>query len=169
MARCAVAAIISLLLPVATGTSVPLASHLSSHLRPILAPAQVAPARDECSHSLVHDADGNVAPLLCANGDVNILAWRWYAKGWVFHGPIVWSTTMGLGRYATYQQVVAAMCVDMANTYGTIPMTLSSETLAAAYYGWHFAHDPVEEFETEPARYANEAKPACGRPLDVGA
>ena len=175
MAPHAAAAIVSLLLlPAAAGTGTPSAIHLYSPFRAILAPARVAPVRDECSHSLVHDADGNVAPLLCANGDVNILAWRWYAKGWVFHGPFVWSTTMGLGRYATYRQVVAAMCVDMANIYGTIPMTLSSETLAAAYYGWHFARDPASEFEMELARYANEGKTgntkaACGPPFHGGA
>ncbi len=175
MAPHAAAAIVSLLLlPAAAGTGTPSAVHLYSPFRAILAPAGVAPVRDECSHSLVDDADGNVAPLLCANGDVNILAWRWYAKGWVNHGPFVWSTTMALGRYATYRQVVAAMCVDMVNTYGTIPMTLSSETLAAAYHGWHFARDPASEFEMELARHANEGKTgntkaACGPPFHGGA
>ena len=139
-----------LLLPAAVGTGVPGASHhLSSHLRAILPPARVAPGHDECSHSLVHDADWNVAPLLCANGEVNTLAWQSYARGWVGHGPLIWSTTMGLGRHATYRQVIATMCVDMAKVYGTIPMTFSSEVRAAAYYGWHFSHDPVAAFETE--------------------
>ena len=141
MVQRAAAAIISLLLAAAAGTGVPQASHLSSHLRAVLAPARTAPVRDECSHFLVHDADGNVAPLLCAHGEVNTLAWQAYARGWVGHGPFISSTTMGLGPHATYRQVIAAMCVDMAKVYGTVPLTLSSEVLAAAYYGWHFSQD----------------------------
>ena len=156
------AAIISLLLAAAAGTGVPQASHLSSHLRAVLPPARTAPVRDECSHFLVHDADGNVAPLLCAHGEVNTLAWQAYARGWVGHGPFISSTTMGLGPHATYRQVIAAMCVDMAKVYGTVPLTLSSEVLAAAYYGWHFSQDqkPGGLFETELSRYANEGETA---------
>ena len=60
------------------------------------------------------------------------------------------SETMTLGPKASASQVLQAMCADYTNKYGTDPITISAEQLAAAYYGWHFTGvDPVSEFETE--------------------
>jgi hypothetical protein len=45
-------------------------------------------------------------------------------------------------------QVLQAMCSDYSNIYGTKPMTVSSEHLAAAYYGWNFGgSDPAFTFQ----------------------
>jgi hypothetical protein len=52
--------------------------------------------------------------------------------------PIRTSRTLALGRSASTSQVLQAMCSDYSNIYGTNPMTISAEHLAAAYYGWDF-------------------------------
>ncbi len=111
----------------------------------VLPPASVPPASAECTLHLTHDADGNVQPLLCPDGGVNIAAWQVYASGSVDDGPVVWSKTLGLGPNATVTQVWQAMCTDYAHMYGTKPLTESAETLAAAYYGWHFTTNPATE------------------------
>lgn len=78
-----------------------------------------------------------------------MLAWQWYEKGYVDHGPIMWSKTLSLGVNVTSTQVWQAMCSDYSNVYGTKPLTISAETLAAAYYGWRFTGDPVSEFQMQ--------------------
>jgi hypothetical protein len=114
----------------------------------VLRPATVPPVSAECTQPLTHDADGNVQPLLCPSGGVNTAAWQVYASGSVGNGPVIWSRTLGLGPGATSTQVWQAMCTDYADMYGTKPLTESAETLAAAYYGWHFSTDPATEFTT---------------------
>ncbi len=57
---------------------------------------------------------------------------------------------VSLGPYASPGQVYQAMCTDDEDVYGTSPLTISAERLAAAYYGWQFASDnPVSDFELE--------------------
>jgi hypothetical protein len=122
-----------------------------SNPRAVLAPARVPPVKNECLRALLHDADGNVQPVLCPNGGVNVDAWRHYARGWVGHPPLIWSKTMGLGPHPSAKDVFDAMCVDMAKVYGTIPLTESAETLAAAYYGWRFSRgNPSQELGNQP-------------------
>lgn len=119
--------------------------------RAVLAPATVPPVKNECLRALLRDADGNVQPLLCPNGGVNVNAWKQYARGWVGHPPLIWSKTMRLGRHPSAKDVFDAMCVDLARVYGTMPLTESAETLAAAYYGWHFSgSNPSQEFGNQP-------------------
>lgn len=114
----------------------------------VLPPATVPPVSAECSLTLTHEADGNVTPLLCPAGGVNIAAWRYYRQGSVDAKPATTSRTMALGRAASASQVLHAMCTDYSNVYGTNPLTLSAEQLAAAYYGWHFGgNDPALTFE----------------------
>jgi hypothetical protein len=111
--------------------------------RAILLPAKVAPVSDECTLPVTRAGDGNVAPLLCPGGGVNRVAWARYAQGKVRDLPTTSSKTMRLGAQATAASVISAMCSDYTNLYGTNPLTISGEKLAAAYYGWTFsAGDP---------------------------
>ena len=126
-------------------STVPLVTTPSS-ARATLLPASVAPVSDECALPLTTSADGNVSPLLCTGGGVNQLAWAHYAQGKVRNLPITASRTMGLGKGATAASVYAAMCSDYAKVYGTNPLTMSAEKLAAAYYGWTFTDSRISQF-----------------------
>jgi hypothetical protein len=114
--------------------------------RAILPPATVAPVSDECTLPLTHEEDGNVIPLLCPDGGVNVLAWRQFARGWVLRPPLIWSRTMQLGANATATSVFRAMCFDRDRVQGTNPLTMSAEMLAAAYYGWTFTDSRISNF-----------------------
>ena len=48
--------------------------------RATLAPATGPPSVDECQQQLTFGADGTASPVKCANGDVNVVAWRYYAR-----------------------------------------------------------------------------------------
>jgi len=120
----------------------------SPTLRTILAPATAPPVSDECTLQLTYDADGNVTPLLCPSGGVNVLAWQHYAGGSIGSESPRPTTVMELGPYASPPQVYQAMCSDYVNIFGTNPLTISAEELSASYYGWKFAgDDPVADFE----------------------
>ena len=76
------------------------------------------------------------------------MAWQHYQSGSVDGKPVKPSQTLALGRSASSSQALQAMCWDYSNIYGTKPLTLSAEHLAAAYYGWHFAGtDPAVTFQ----------------------
>jgi hypothetical protein len=100
---------------------------------PVLLPAQVPPVVGDCSEQLEIGADGNASPVTCTNGDINVLAWNY------FDG--VDPTLLGLGPYATEQQVQDQLCTDMQTS--TIPIEESVYALAQAYYGWQFGVDPT--------------------------
>jgi hypothetical protein len=104
-----------------------------------LSPAPSPPRGAACTHSLFHDADGNVTPLLCSRGRFNVLAWRWYAKN--SSVPI-----LALARDATLTDVERALCRTQSSTS---PMKISEYTLASAYNGWHFSKNPVTLWESE--------------------
>jgi hypothetical protein len=106
------------------------------------------PVSDESRLPPTGEANGNVTPLLGPNGGVNALAWQHYQSGSVGSKPIRTSQTLALGRSASTHQVLQAMCADYSNVYGTIPLTVSAEHLAAAYYGWDFGgSDPAVKFQ----------------------
>ena len=115
--------------------------------RAILLPAKVAPVSDECTLAVTREEDGNVLPLLCPGGGVNRVAWARYARGKVGDGQETASKTMQLGTSATATAVVSAMCADYMNLYGTNPLTISGEKLAAAYYGWTFDDAKISHFD----------------------
>jgi hypothetical protein len=126
-------------------------SHRPAAATAILAPATVLPVSAECSLPILKDADGNVTPLLCPDGGVNVRAWRVYARGHLSNGPPHWSKVMSLGRGATANQVFDAMCTDQLQVYDAGPITYSAEQLAAAYYGWRFrGNDPATEWGNRP-------------------
>jgi hypothetical protein len=142
--------------PPTTTSPAPTSTTVATASRSALAPATVPPVSNECTIRLTHDADGNVTPLLCGNGGVNVFAWRQYAKGYVCGagstdcGTEVWSKVMQLGADANSAEVYQAMCSDYKDIYGTKPLTISDEELAAAYYGWNFVGEsPVSKFEQE--------------------
>jgi hypothetical protein len=93
-----------------------------------LSPASTPASSHLCRHALMHDADGNVTPLLCEDGDVNTLAWEYYAK--LGESPI-----LEAGRAASLQDVERALCVTQD---ATLQERMSEGVLAAAYYGWRF-------------------------------
>jgi hypothetical protein len=120
----------------------------SATSRSILPPAAVPPVSGECTEQVVYDADGNVSPLLCQNGGVNVAAWDHYAYANTSNTVLNGSELLRLGPYASPAQVYEAMCYDLANVFLTNPITESTEELAQAYYGWVFAGDnPVQDFE----------------------
>ena len=83
---------------------------------------------------LSYGADGNAGPVTCPNGDVNVLAWKYFAPD----KPKV----MALGPYASPLQVLSAMCADMPHS--TYPIEGSIEKISAAYYGWQFGIDMAQ-------------------------
>jgi hypothetical protein len=64
-----------------------------------------------------------------------VLAWRNYA------GSV--PAVMGLGPNASPEEVQHAVCADRPDKFPSIPIAVSTEQLAARYYGWHFAVDPI--------------------------
>jgi hypothetical protein len=104
-----------------------------------LSPAPNPPLGAACSHSLFHDADGNVTPLLCSKNRFNVLAWRWYARN--SPAPI-----LALARDATLADVERALCRTQNSTS---PMKISEYSLASAYNRWHFSKNPVKLWESE--------------------
>ena len=100
--------------------------------RAVLAPATVPPKVDECQQQLSFGADGTASPVTCANGDVNVLAWRYYARD--THNRV-----LSLGPFATPDQVLRAVCGDR---FSTLPIQTLSYQLAKAYYGWNFGVEP---------------------------
>jgi hypothetical protein len=99
-----------------------------------LAPATVPPAIGLCSEQLSYGADGNASPLFCAKGQLNVLAWKYFAAD---HPRV-----MSLGPNASPQDVEHAICADMSKSTG--PIETSTYQLAAAYYGWSFGVVPTD-------------------------
>lgn len=115
-----------------TTSSSPLTTRTQPANRAILAPATVPPSVDECQRQLMFAVDGTAGPVKCANGDVNVVAWTYYARDG--HARL-----LSLGPFATPQQALQAMCKDASST---IPLEDEAYQLARTYYGWRFAVDP---------------------------
>ena len=77
--------------------------------------------------------DGNVSPLLCPGGGVNVPAWDVYAT----NNLLVMAQPRGASEY----QVVQAFCSDLADGHTTLTIEESAEELAAHYNGWSFGGD----------------------------
>ena len=103
--------------------------------RQTLQPESNPPVIDECTQPITTAQDGNVSPLFCPNGDLNVTAWK--ALAVTGH-----DAPMALGPSATEAQVVASECGGKAGMTGTIAQ--SQEQLAAAYNGWPFSSTSVE-------------------------
>jgi hypothetical protein len=103
-----------------------------------LSPAPDLPVGHACTHALVHDADGNVTPLLCSPTRFNVQAWRWYAKN-------SFVPVLALPRRATLSDVEGALC-RVQNS--TAAMRYSEFQLARAYNDWRFSQSPITLWET---------------------
>lgn len=103
--------------------------------RQVLPPATVPPKVDECTQQLGYGQDGDAAPIKCANGDLNVLAWEYYAK----NSPLL----MTLGPYADPAQQKSALCSDASRT--STPISTDIYDLSALYYGWHGGIDPTAD------------------------
>lgn len=102
-----------------------------------LSPAPNLPVGHACTHALVHDADGNVTPLLCSPTRFNVVAWRWYARN--SSVPV-----LALPRHATLADVEGALC-RVQNS--TAAMRYSEYQLARAYNDWRFSPNPITLWE----------------------
>ncbi len=100
----------------------------------ILPPATDFPVGNLCSSPLQYTANGNATPLFCRKGEINVLAWKFYAQ--------VSSSILGLGLNPTAGQVQAAMCDDITRSHATRVEEANAYSLATAYYGWTFNIDP---------------------------
>jgi hypothetical protein len=102
-----------------------------------LFPAPNLPVGHPCSHALVHDADGNVTPLLCSPTRYNVQAWRWYTR----NSPV---PVLALPRHATLSDVEGALCRVQKSTAA---MRYSEYQLARAYNDWRFSPNPITLWE----------------------
>jgi len=100
----------------------------------VLPPAPGPPVGGLCSEQLTYRADGNASPLFCTNGDVNRLAWRYFADKRL--------TVMGLGIFAADTDVATAIRQDLSG-HATDAVECSAYQLASVYYGWGFGVDPT--------------------------
>jgi hypothetical protein len=99
----------------------------------VLAPAQDLPVANLCQTSVTFTADGNVTPLLCKSGALNVQAWFFYKN--------VSGSILGLGLNPTQGQAESAICDDLNHNHATRVEEASGYKLAATYYGWSFAID----------------------------
>lgn len=100
-------------------------------VRMILSPATVVPVVNECHEALTKTADGNSIPLSCPTGDLNVLAWNFYA-------PLA-TTVMALGRGVSASQVSRAMCADLKVNHATKNEEVNGALMASDYYGWNLS------------------------------
>ncbi|MGA7912895.1 MAG: hypothetical protein WCC30_15305 [Candidatus Dormiibacterota bacterium] len=108
---------------------------LGNHSSPspeVLPPAPGPPVSGLCTEQLTFLADGSVSPLFCSNGDVNRIAWRYFADKDL--------TVMGLGIFAADTDVATAIRQDLSG-HATGAVECSAYQLASVYYGWGFGVD----------------------------
>lgn len=98
----------------------------------VLPPATVPSVVGLCTQQLSYTADGNASPLFCSNGEINRLAWNYFAD--------LNLLVMALGSKATAGDVEAAVASDLN---GSDAIECSAYQLAAVYYGWNFGTDPT--------------------------
>ncbi len=100
----------------------------------VLPPAPGPPVVGLCTQQLSIGPDGNASPLFCPNGEINRLAWKYFAGAHL--------SVMGLGIFASDTEVASAIGQDMRGN-ATSTMECSAYRLSAAYYGWSFGVDPT--------------------------
>ena len=115
--------------PTPSSDEVPVASQ-------VLPPASDPPVANLCTAPITFASDGNVAPLLCKSGAVNVKAWQFYAD--------ISASVLGLGLNPTQGQVQSAMCDDVQHNHATQSEEANGYRLASAYYGWNFSIDPTK-------------------------
>lgn len=84
--------------------------------------------------------DGTAGPLICSNGGLNVLAWKFFV-------PLT-PRVLSAGPIVSLTNLQAAMCRDVNASHASSAQETSAYELAAAYYGWNFATDPTEILAT---------------------
>ena len=102
----------------------------------ILPPATDLPVAHLCSRVVATTSDGNVGPLFCRDGALNVQAWTFYSS--------ISASILSLGLNPTQGQAMNAMCDDMAHNGAKRVQEVAGYRLAAAYYGWAFTFDPAK-------------------------
>ena len=102
----------------------------------MLPPAQGFPVVALCSQQLTTDQDGNTGPVLCTDGGLNVMAWKFFAPS----SPSV----LSVGPAASPAAVDTAIRHDCKVTHTAALQERSAYELAAAYYGWNLATDPTD-------------------------
>ena len=115
--------------PVASSDETPVAQQ-------VLPPATDPPAANLCTKPVTTTSDGNVTPLFCKSGAVNVQAWTFYSS--------ISASILGLGLNPSNGQPQSAMCDDIAHNGATRTQEANGYRLAAAYYGWAFTFDPTK-------------------------
>jgi hypothetical protein len=126
-----------------SSTPVPSPSPVSSPVpgpaqvaRQVLPPARGLPVVALCSQPLTTDRDGNTGPILCTDGGLNVMAWKFFAPS----GPRV----LSVGPAASPTAVDTAIRRDCKVSHTPALRERSAYELAAAYYGWYFNTDPTD-------------------------
>ena len=102
--------------------------------RRVLPPAPVMPLITLCTTPIDRYQDGNVGPLFCRDGSINVDAWTNLAE--------VDNNILRLGRNPTVDQVKAAINADFSHPdHSTNVIEYSGYQLATAYYGWDLSLD----------------------------
>jgi hypothetical protein len=125
--------------PTSSENAVPVGEPVAQQILP---PATERPIGHLCSAPTQVSANGNVFPLLCRGGEVNVVAWKHYAD--------VSNTVLGLGQNPTQGQVEGALCADLRLNHATPPIESSGYQLAKAYYSWNFLTDPTQVMYKSP-------------------
>ncbi len=103
--------------------------------RQVLPPATDPPNVDLCSKPVVTTSDGNVRPLQCSNGALNVQAWTYYST--------ISASILGLGLNPSPAQAPSAMCDDIHHNGASRAQEPNGYRLARLYYGWTFTLDPT--------------------------
>ena len=104
--------------------------------RQVLPPATDPPNVDLCSKPVVNTGDGNVLPLQCSTGALNVQAWTYYST--------ISASILSLGLNPSPAQPPSAMCDDIAHNGASRSQEAAAYRLAKAYYGWTFDLDPTK-------------------------
>lgn len=107
--------------------------------RAVLPLAVGPPVGDECQRRVVVGADGDVGPLRCPGGGVNVNAWDDYVQ--------LRPALLSAGRRATARAAVRWFCgagqpAEIGVTYAEMDAVAQ---LAAAYYGWRWPLPRAED------------------------
>ena len=104
--------------------------------RQVLPPARGLPVVALCSQQLTTDQSGNTGPVLCTDGGLNVMAWKFFAPS----SPRVLSA----GPAASVTAVDTAIRRDCMVGHTSALRERSAYELAAGYYGWNFNTDPSD-------------------------
>ena len=101
----------------------------------MLPPARTLPVVALCAQPVTTGQDGTAGPLICSNGALNVLAWRFFV-------PLA-PRVLAAGAFVSLKALQTAMCLDVNVSHASTSQESSAYELAFAYYGWNFSTDPT--------------------------